>query len=234
MRRRLAPGEKPLFWIGSSKRDLLAMPDPVVRQMGAALSVAQYGGKHPDARPWKGLGSGVFEVVSDYKTDTFRAGYVVRFEHALYVLHCFQKKSPSGTRTAKTDVEMIERRLKAAQEITRRGMAKQAKSVNKVVASSGNVFADLGLPDAAELDTKVRLAVAINRLLESRRLTQAAAPTALSINQPKISALKHYKLEGFSVERLMTFLTALGSDIEIRVHLPKRSSSPGGILVNAA
>jgi phage-related protein/predicted XRE-type DNA-binding protein len=234
MRRRLAPGEKPLFWIGSSKRDLLAMPDPVVRQMGAALSVAQYGGKHPDARPWKGLGSGVFEVVSDYKTDTFRAGYVVRFEHALYVLHCFQKKSPSGTRTAKTDVEMIERRLKAAQEITRRGMAKQAKSVNKVVASSGNVFADLGLPDAAELDTKVRLAVAVNRLLESRRLTQAAAATALSINQPKISALKHYKLEGFSVERLMTFLTALGSDIEIRVHLPRRSTSPGRILVNAA
>jgi predicted XRE-type DNA-binding protein len=94
-------------------------------------------------------------------------------------------------------------------------MAKQAKSVNKVVASSGDVFADLGLPDAAELDTKVRLAVAVNRLLESRRLTQAAAATALSINQPKISALKHYKLEGFSVERLMTFLTALGSDIVV-------------------
>ena len=113
-------------------------------------------------------------------------------------------------------------------------MAKQAKSVNKVVASSGNVFADLGLPDAAELDTKVRLAVAVNRLLGSRRLTQAAAAAALSINQPKISALKHYKLEGFSVERLMTFLTALGSDIEIRIYLPKRSSSPGRILVNAA
>src|ERR1700719_76480 len=110
-------------------------------------------------------------------------------------------------------------------------MAKQAKSVNKVVASSGNVFADLGLPDAAELDTKVRLAVSVNPLRETRRLTQAAAATALSINQPKISALKHYKLEGFSVERLMTFLTALGSDIEIRVHLPKRSSSPGRILV---
>ena len=77
--------------------------------------VAQYGGKPSDAKPWKGLGPGVFEVVSDYKTDTFRAGYVVRFENALYVLHCFQKKSPSGTRTAKTDVEMIERRLKVAQ-----------------------------------------------------------------------------------------------------------------------
>ncbi len=63
----------------------------------------------------KALGPGVFEVVSDYKTDMFRKGYVVRFELALYVLQCFQKKSPSGTRTAKTDVEMIERRQKAAQ-----------------------------------------------------------------------------------------------------------------------
>jgi predicted XRE-type DNA-binding protein len=72
-------------------------------------------------------------------------------------------------------------------------------------------WSELGLPDAAELDTKVRLAVTVNRLLESRRLTQAAAAAALSINQPKISALKHYKLEEFSVQRLMTFLTALGS-----------------------
>src|SRR6202171_6574546 len=104
MRRKLAPGEKPLFWIGSSKRDLLAMPDSVVRQMGAALSVAQYGGKHPDAKPWKGLGAGVFEVVSDFEARTFRAVYFVRLERAIYVLHCFQKKSPSGIRTAKTDV----------------------------------------------------------------------------------------------------------------------------------
>jgi len=113
-------------------------------------------------------------------------------------------------------------------------MAKRPKSVDKVAASSGNVFADLGFPDAAELNTKVRLAVAINRLVGSRRLTQAAAASVLSINQPKVSALKHYKLEGFSVERLMTFLTTLGSDIEIRIRPPKRSSSAGRILVEAA
>jgi phage-related protein len=91
MRRKLAPGEKPLFWIGSSKRDLLAMPDSVVRQMGAALSVAQYGGKHPDAKPWKGVGPGVFEVVSDFKTDTFHAGYVVRFEQAYTFYTVFRR-----------------------------------------------------------------------------------------------------------------------------------------------
>lgn len=101
--------------------------------------------------------------------------------------------------------------------------------------SSGNVFADLGLPDAVELDTKVRLAVAINQRIGARHLSQVAAARALGVNQPKISALKNYRLDGFSVERLLTFLTALGSDIEIRIRAPKRaSSSPGRILVEAA
>jgi predicted XRE-type DNA-binding protein len=110
-------------------------------------------------------------------------------------------------------------------------MAK-TRNAERIEASSGNVFADLGLPDAGELDTKVRLAVAINRLFELRRLTQANAAAALSINQPKVSALKHYKLEGFSVERLMTFLTALGSDIEIKIR-PQSRKRAGRITVEA-
>lgn len=83
MRRKVGPGEKPLIWVGASKRDLLAMPAPVIRHIGSALSVAQYGGKHGDAKPWKGLGPGVFEVVSDFQASTFRAAYVVRFERLI-------------------------------------------------------------------------------------------------------------------------------------------------------
>ena len=112
-------------------------------------------------------------------------------------------------------------------------MHRRTRSGEAMEVSSGNVFADLDLPDAAELDTKVRLAVAINRLLSARRLTQAEAAAALSINQPKVSALKHYRLEGYSVERLMGFLTALGSDIEIRIRPSKRSPAPGRIRVEA-
>ena len=114
MRQKAAAGEKPLIWVGASKRDLLAMPQAVIRHIGGALSVAQYGGKHPDAKPWKGLGPDVFEVVSDFEANTFRAVYALRLERAIYVLHCFQKKSPSGIRTANTDVKLIGRRLKAA------------------------------------------------------------------------------------------------------------------------
>lgn len=110
-------------------------------------------------------------------------------------------------------------------------MARRRMSA-EIEHSSGNVFADLGMPDAVELDTKVRLAVALNRLLTAKHLTQADAAARLSVNQPKISALKNYRLEGFSVERLMGFLTALGSDIEIRIRPPKRSL--GKIVVEAA
>jgi predicted XRE-type DNA-binding protein len=106
-------------------------------------------------------------------------------------------------------------------------------AAGRVIQSSGNVFADLGLPDAAELDTKARLGAALNLIVERQRLTQAQVATALGINQPKVSALLHYKLEGFSVERLMHFLVALGQDVEILVKA-KPSSRSARIAVKAA
>ena len=112
-------------------------------------------------------------------------------------------------------------------------MAKRAIKRVTIEASSGNVFADLGLPDAAALDIKVRLAVEIVRLIDARRLSQSAAAVLLKINQPKISALKHYKLDGFSVERLMTFLLALGQDVEIRIRSRGASKLAGRISVEA-
>jgi predicted XRE-type DNA-binding protein len=96
---------------------------------------------------------------------------------------------------------------------------------NQVIRSSGNVFADLGLPDAMELDTKARLCATLNRIVERRRLTQAEVAAKLGINQPKVSALLHYKLEGFSVERLMHFLVALGHDVEILIKAKPRTRS---------
>lgn len=108
------PGEKPLFWIGSSREDLLAFLETVKDEIGTALSVAQFGGKHPSAKPWRGEGPGVFEIVEDDRGDTYRAVYTVRFERTVYVLHAFQKKSPSGIRTAKRDVDLIKRRLNEA------------------------------------------------------------------------------------------------------------------------
>ena len=110
------PGEKPLFWMGSVKSDLSRFSEAVKDEIGAALSVAQFGGKHPSAKPWKGEGPGVLEIVEDYRGDTYRAVYTVKFEKAIYVLHAFQKKSPRGIKTAQTDVELVSRRLRGASE----------------------------------------------------------------------------------------------------------------------
>lgn len=110
------PGEKPLFWVGSAKRDLLIFPEPVKDELGTALSVAQFGGKHPKAKPWKGQGAGIFEIVEDHRGDTYRAVYTVRFERAVYVLHVFQKKSPSGVKTPRSDVNLIGQRLESARQ----------------------------------------------------------------------------------------------------------------------
>ena len=102
-----------------------------------------------------------------------------------------------------------------------------------ITHGSTNVFADLGYPDADERQTRLRLAFAINQIVDQRRLTQTAAAEILGINQPKISALRHYKLEGFSIERLMTLLTALDRDVEIHIRKKAQRRSPGRITVVA-
>lgn len=110
----------------------------------------------------------------------------------------------------------------------------KSKPAKVVVRGSTNVFADLGYADAAERQTKLRLAWAINTIIDERRLTQAVAAARLNITQPKVSALGNYKLDGFSVERLMTFLIALDRDVEIIIRRKPRSRTVARISVVAA
>ena len=111
-------------------------------------------------------------------------------------------------------------------------MARRANRRIPIEASSGNVFADLGLPDAIDRDTKVRLAVKINKLFAAQRLNQVRAAALLDISQPKISALKNYRLDGFSVERLMNFIAALGEDVKISFSPRKTVGSHGKSVVD--
>ena len=115
----MAVGEqrKPLFWVGSSRKDLRGFPEDVKDAMGHALHVAQLGEKHRDAKPLVGFGgAGVLEVVEEFAGDTYRAVYAVKFADAIYVLHAFQKKSKRGMKTPTKDLELIRRRLARAEE----------------------------------------------------------------------------------------------------------------------
>ena len=106
--------------------------------------------------------------------------------------------------------------------------------ISHVTPANGNVFADLGFADAAERQAKLRLAHALNQPLAGRKLSQAEAAKVLGVTQPKVSALRNYKLAGFSVERLMNLLTALDQDVEIVIRRKPRSRKTGRISVVAA
>lgn len=108
-------GERPVHWVSSARRDLLAMPEAVVDDFGYALGLIQFGGMPPSAKPWRGAGPGVLELVDEHPSGAYRVVLVVRFRRAVYVLHCFQKKSTRGIRTPAREVALVRERLRAAQ-----------------------------------------------------------------------------------------------------------------------
>lgn len=112
--------DKPLAWIGSSKKDLMALPLEVRKFFGHALDFAQRGDKHDAAKVLKGFGgAGVLEVVEDDQDGTYRAVYTVKFAQAVFVLHCFNKKSKRGIETPKEDMDIIRARLKVAEALAK-------------------------------------------------------------------------------------------------------------------
>jgi predicted XRE-type DNA-binding protein len=113
-------------------------------------------------------------------------------------------------------------------------MAKRRGEAATIARGSTNVFEDLGYPDAAERQAKLRLAYALNQVIEARKLSQAQAANMLRVTQPKVSALRNYKLAGFSVERLMNLLTAVDQDVEIVIRQKPRSRKVARISVVAA
>jgi phage-related protein len=116
----MAGAERPLIWVGSTRRDLRGFPRQVRRDFGTALYAAQQGETDPAAKPLKGFGGrSVVEIIVDYDGDTWRAVYTVRFQEAVYVLHAFQKKSRKGIATPMKEMDLIHRRLAEAERLHR-------------------------------------------------------------------------------------------------------------------
>ena len=111
------PVPKPLIWISDSLAAVRSFPAEVKDEVGVALFHAQLGGKHVKAKPLRHAGSGILEVVSDHRGDTYRAVYTVRLAGRVYVLHAFQKKSKSGIATPKAEIDLVKQRLKRAIEL---------------------------------------------------------------------------------------------------------------------
>lgn len=108
---------RPLVWMGDSRKNIRAFPQEVRVSVGYALQLVQAGETPLDAKLFKGVGSGVYEIVKRYDTDTYRAVYAVKIGEKIYVLHAFQKKSKKGIKTPQTDVDLIKQRYKDAQAL---------------------------------------------------------------------------------------------------------------------
>jgi phage-related protein len=107
---------KSVVWIGDSLKQVKSFPEEVRRDIGSSLYDAQLGDKPNSAKPFKGVGSGVFEIVTRFDSDTYRTVYVVQIGNYVYVLYAFQKKSTKGIKTAQKDIDLIKKRYKAAIE----------------------------------------------------------------------------------------------------------------------
>ncbi len=108
---------RPVVWLGDSLKQVKSFPEEVRRDIGVALYDAQKGDKSPDAKPFKGVGSGVFEIVTRFDTDTYRTVYAVQIGKRVYILHAFQKKAIKGRKTPRQEVDLIKRRYKQAVEM---------------------------------------------------------------------------------------------------------------------
>lgn len=119
--------DRHLIYLGSSKKDAEKLPQEIKDLFSTALKMALNGETHEDAKPYKHHGSGVFEVVGDYRSSTFREVYTVRYEEVVFVIHIFQKKSKKGSEVPKEDKELIEQRLKWAEQIYKEQYGKKKK-----------------------------------------------------------------------------------------------------------
>ncbi len=169
-------------------------------------------------------GAGVVEVVADYDGDTYRAVYTAKFEDWLYVLHCFQKKSKKGTETPRHELEMIRKRFKEAKirgrsnPTTKKGaeMSVATKTIRHE-AGSGNVFEDIGVRDPEDSRVRAELALKIAEVIKKRGLRQAEIAEILRVDQAKVSKLVRGRISGFTSDRLLRYLEALGCRVRIEV-----------------
>lgn len=183
--------------------------------VGDELQLVQFGGAPKDAKPFKGIGSGVFEIAVAYDKNAYRAVYAVQLGRNIYILHAFQKKSRSGIKTSQKDADLIRQRYKQAKELA--NVKKQKRKEIQFENGSGNVFADLEITDADEFYARARLGFGVYRILQGRDLKQREIGELLGISQPEVSHLMNGHFSRFTTDKLLDFLKRLDRKVTIRV-----------------
>jgi len=160
------------------------------------------------------------EVVDDFDGDTYRAVYTVRFAESIYVLHTFQKKSRSGIATPPQEIATVRARLKTVEMLHRDWLAQEEPKMNdntSIFVGSGNVFADLGLPNPELLLAKAKLIVQIQDFMDKHLLTLAQIAAQIGVTEEQVGRLLAGRLDDFTFDQLFQFLNRLGRRVEVRI-----------------
>jgi phage-related protein/predicted XRE-type DNA-binding protein len=190
--------------------------------MARALTILAEGQKPEIAKPLTGLGSGVMALAPRHRGDAFRAVCALRIGDDIWVVHAFQRKSETGSKTPKQDIDLIDARLKRL-----KGDAEMNDDTD-MIRGSGNVFRDLGHPDADREQLRALLAARIIGVLDEGKLTVRAAQEVTGVAAADFSRIRKAKLGRFTIDRLMTILSGLGQEVEVTVDIhPRRVGLPG-------
>jgi phage-related protein/predicted XRE-type DNA-binding protein len=222
---------RPLTWLGNSLDNLKEFPDDVQKSIGDDLQVVQWGSTPRSAKHFKGVGSGVYEIVESHDTNTYRAVYAVKLGKRVYVLHAFQKKSKIGI--TKRLNPMLNSFVNATTWRLRKRRKKKMNEENiEIYEGSGNVFADLGLEDAEELYTRAKIGFQVLTILQDRKLKQKEVATLLNIKQAEVSLLMRGRFHHFSTERLLNFLKKLDQEVTLLICNRNASDKRQGVVLS--
>ncbi len=215
----------PVSWVKAARKDFAEFPIGAQIELARALTILAEGGMPDIAKPLMGLGSGVMELALKHKGDAFRVVYALQIGAEIWVIHAFQKKSTSGTKTPKHEIDLVQERLRQLRE------AEMNEEDFDIIHGSGNVFRDLGHPDADREQLRALLAAEIISVLDERKLTVRDAHELTGIAAADFSRIRQVKLDRFTIDRLMSILGRLGQQVDVTVVVHPSEAPKRGVEV---
>jgi phage-related protein/predicted XRE-type DNA-binding protein len=211
--------DKPINWIGSSRKDVRDFSEEAKRKTGLQLRAIQRGEEPTDFKPMSTIGKGVQEIRIRTE-DAYRVFYVTRFAEAIYVLHAFQKKPK---RPLNKILKLVSSAINKCLNIENPNYQRKIL-MNNVTKGSSNVFADLGFDEEEAINLKIRadLMLDLRRFIQTQQWTQAEAALFFGETQPRISNLMNGDIDQFAIDKLVQMLSLAGMDIQVLV-TPKAS-----------
>lgn len=212
-------------WIKAALKDFQDFPRAAKDTASSALTIVAEGAKPDIAKPLTGLGRGVWELVIRSHGDAYRVVCALQIVEDIWVVHAFQKKSNQGIATPKPDIDPRKGTDQTIEGTDPMTLSRTKAAKIETVKGTGNLFRDLGRPDAGLLQLKALLAAEIIRALDDGRLTVRKAESITRIAAADFSRIRNADLARFTVDRLMTVLNRLGRRVEVAVSVRRQRHS---------